>query len=114
VDERKKIIESGWIEFQQEYLTSCALNLMQSEIDKFKGSVQLIHDYYHAIEEKIIPELPEHLTVDLDKIEGDLPEVEKLNEGSDPQDSHSYNYPRLEDIYKRAFKAQIVPDLITP
>jgi len=33
--------------------------MMQCEIDKFKGIIQLIHDYYHAIEEKLIPETPE-------------------------------------------------------
>jgi len=39
VDERKKIMESGWVEFSLEYLTSCASQMMQSEIDKFKGSI---------------------------------------------------------------------------
>jgi hypothetical protein len=65
IEERKKIMESGWVEFQQEYLTNCAQSLMQCEIDKFKGTIQLIHDYYHAIEEKHIPDLPESMTVDL-------------------------------------------------
>ena len=59
VEERKKIMESGWVEFSLEYLTVCSQQMMQSEIDKFKGTIQLIHDYYHAIDEKLIPESPE-------------------------------------------------------
>lgn len=39
VEERKKIMESGWVEFSLEYLTSCAQQMMQSEIDKFKGTI---------------------------------------------------------------------------
>jgi hypothetical protein len=39
IEERKKIMESGWVEFSLEYLTSCAQQMMQSEIDKFKGTI---------------------------------------------------------------------------
>lgn len=104
-------MESGWIENQQEYLTSCAQFMMQSEIDKFKGIVQLIHDYYHAIEEKVIPEAPEQFTVDLGKEEGDIPEIERLNEGADSNDLTQYSFPRLDDLYKKALKAQTVPEI---
>jgi hypothetical protein len=31
---------------------------MQTEVDKFKGSIQLLQDYYHAFEDKLIPEAP--------------------------------------------------------
>ena len=55
-EERKKIMESGEVEFSQEFLTITAQQLMQSELDKFKVSIQIIHDYYHAIEEKNTPE----------------------------------------------------------
>ena len=104
-------MESGWVEFQQEYLTNCAQSLMQCEIDKFKGTVQLIHDYYHAIEEKHIPELPESMTVDLQKEEDDTL-VETLAEGADAFDVESYSFPRLDDLFKRAFRAQVVPELV--
>jgi hypothetical protein len=112
VEERKKIMESGWVEFSLEYLTSCAQHLMQSEIDKFKGTIQLIHDYYHAIEEKLIPEAPDQQTVDLQKDEAEVPEVEKILDGGDTIDIGSYSYPRLDDLYKRALKAQVVPDVL--
>jgi hypothetical protein len=73
----------------------------------------LIHDYYHAVEEKVVPEAPIEMTVDLLKqIEGELPEVEKLAEGADAADIGHYNYPRLEDFFKRAIKAQTVPDVL--
>ena len=49
-------MESGEVEFSQEFLTITAQQIMQSELDKFKVSIQIIHDYYHAIEEKNTPE----------------------------------------------------------
>lgn len=85
--------------------------MMQSEIDKFKGSIQLLHDYYHAVDEKLIPEAPEQNTVDLLGEGVELPEVEKIGEGADTNDINSYSYPRLDDLYKRALKAQVVPDV---
>lgn len=112
IEERKRIMESGWVEFSLEYLTSCAQQMMQSEIDKFKGTIQLVHDYYHAIEEKLIPEAPESQTVDLIKEDVELPDVEKIAEGGELTDIASYAYPRLDDLYKRALKAQVVPDVL--
>ena len=112
VEERKKIMESGWVEFSLEYLTSCAQNMMQGEIDKFKGTVQLIHDYYHAIEERLVPETAaDSATVDLLKEDAELPEVERLTEGADMKDLAAYSYPRLDELFKRALKAQVVPDV---
>jgi hypothetical protein len=85
--------------------------MMQSEIDKFKGTIQLVHDYYHAVDEKLIPEAPEHITVDLMKEEAELPEVEKLLDGAESSDIGSYAYPRLDDLYRKALKAQVVPEV---
>jgi len=52
--------------------------MMQGEIDKFKGTIQLIHDYYHAIEEKVVPEPPAEWSIDLLKqSDAELPEIEK-------------------------------------
>jgi hypothetical protein len=111
IEERKKVMESQWVEYQLEYFTSCAQQMMQIEIDKFKASIQLLHDYYHAIEEKLIPEAPESNTVDLMNPEQDLPDVEKCAEGADSGDIASYSFPRLDDFFKKAIKAQVVPDV---
>lgn len=56
VDERKKIMDSGWIEYELGFASHSAQALMQNEVDKFKASVQLLHDYYHAFEDKLVPE----------------------------------------------------------
>ena len=87
--------------------------MMQSEIDKFKATIQLLHDYYHAVDDKLIPEAPESNHVDLLKEDTELPEVEKIAEGAEPMDINSYAYPRLDDFFKRALKAQVVPDIST-
>lgn len=71
-----------------------------------------MHDYYHAIEEKLIPEAPDAVTVYLMKDDVELPEVEKLAEGADTIDITAYSYPRLDDLFKRALKAQVVPDVL--
>jgi hypothetical protein len=72
-----------------------------------------VHDYYHAVDEKLIPEAPEAVTVDLMKEDVELPEVEKLGDGADSVDVNAYSYPRLDDLFKRALKAQVVPDVLT-
>ena len=51
---------------------------MQSEVDKFKGSIQVIHDYYHIFEDKLIPETPPHITTELVNEGEELPAVEVL------------------------------------
>ena len=86
--------------------------MMQAEIDKFKGTIQLLHDYYHAVEEKLVPEAPEAVTVDLMKEDVEVPEVERLAEGAEPTDASAYSYPRLDDLFRRALKAQVVPDVL--
>ena len=39
IDERKKIMESGWIEYELAFAVECTQKLMQAEVDKFKHSV---------------------------------------------------------------------------
>ena len=98
-EERKKIMESGWIETQMEALSFNIQRMMQVEVDKFKGSVQFIHDYYHAIEEKVIPEPPPTNVVNVapGEGEGELPAVEGEGEAG--------VFPRIEKLYERAIKA---------
>ena len=113
VEERKKIMESGWIEYELGFAVSSAHQLMQAEVDKFKHSIQIIHDYYHAFEDKLIPEAPAHSTVEIvNENEFDsLPPVETIPDGSDPFNIDLYNYPRLDKIYEKALKLQVVPDV---
>jgi hypothetical protein len=84
---------------------------MQTELDKFKISIQIIHDYYHAIEEKNTPEILGSTTVEL-AFEGDeLPAVEACPEGADRNVVESYTFPRLEKLLAIALKHQIIPDV---
>ena len=85
--------------------------LMQSEVDKFKSSIQLLHDYYHAFEDKLVPEAPQFATQDLVGETEDLPPVETLPEGSDQNNADLYLYPRLDKIFEKALKTQVVPDV---
>lgn len=98
VDERKKIMESGAVENNLDFLTTCAQQLFQAELDKFKTSIQIIHDYYFAIEEKTTHELTGAITSELTFEGEEMPAVEVLAEGADATLSASYSYPRLEKL----------------
>ena len=104
-------MESGWIEYEQTFAVSCAQNLMQCEVDKFKASVQLIHDFYHAFEDKLIPEAPQFVTQELVAENEEMPPVESLPEGADAQNPDVYTYPRLDKLFEKALKTQVVPDV---
>ena len=58
-------MESSWIENELAFVVQSAQQLMQTEVDKFRAGVQLIQDFYHAFEDKLVPELPAAATVEL-------------------------------------------------
>ena len=98
-------MESGFVEFNLEFLTQIAQQLMQAEVDKFKTQVQIIHDYYHAVEEKLIPEAPPASIVEIGFNESEEPPaVENLPEGSDATKIESYVYPRLDRLLAMSIK----------
>jgi hypothetical protein len=105
IEEREKIKTSGWIEHELEVLTLASQRLMQNEVDKFRGLVQLLQDYYYAIEEKLIPEPPPAYTVDLITADDELPPIEAEGEPD--------SFPRLDKLYERSIKAQILPEVVT-
>lgn len=92
------------------FITTIAQQLMQAELDKFKVSVQILQDYYHAIEERLIPEAAPSTTVELGFDEGDAPAVESLPEGADATNADLYTYPRLDKLLVLALKQQIITD----
>ena len=67
--------------------------------------MQLIHDYFHVFEDKIIPEAPGSLTVDIGWEGEEVPPVELLTEGADPTLLESYTYPRVERTFEKALRA---------
>jgi hypothetical protein len=84
---------------------------MQAEVDKFKASISVIHDYYHAFEDKLIPEAPPLVTTDLVNENEDLPPVEVLPDGADPNNLEAYTYPRIDKLFEKALKTQVVLDV---
>lgn len=56
IEFRKQIMDSGTCESALAFVTTIAQQLMQAELDKFKITITILQDYYHAIEEKLIPE----------------------------------------------------------
>lgn len=113
VEERKRIMDNGWVEYELEQVTSMAQGLMQSEIDKFRTSALLLQDYYYAIEDRLVPDPPEQLNYELMVYseEGgteELPPVfEKEGDGPDAKET----YPRLNKLFEKALKAQTLPEV---
>ena len=68
IEERKKLMTSGWIENEMEKFYLNSERLYQAEIDRFLGSLQIISDYYHNIDNRPLIELPLH-TIDIIKEE---------------------------------------------
>lgn len=105
-------MESGFVEFNLEFLTQIAQQLMQAEVDKFKTQVQIIHDYYHAVEEKLIPDAPPASSVEIAFPDGEEPPaIENLPEGADSTKIESYIFPRLDRLLAMAIKQQVVIDV---
>ena len=57
-----------------------------------------MQDYYHAIEEKLIPEAPAATTVEIGFDGEEPPAVETIAEGLDVNDIANYAYPRLDRL----------------
>ena len=80
------------------------MKLMQTEVDKFRTSIQLIHDYYFAIDEKLVCEAPEKYQYEITNEGDELPAIEIIGETET-------TYPRIDEFLKRALKAQAIPDV---
>ena len=63
-----KIKTSGWIENEMEKFFMALERLFQNEIDKFIGSMQIMRDYYHNLDNRPLIELP-FTTIDIIKEE---------------------------------------------
>ena len=111
IEFRKQIMEAGHVEFNLALLTQNAQQLMQSEVDKFKTEIQILQDYYHAVEEKLIPEAPAATTVEIGFDGEEPPAIESITEGLDVNKLENYTYPRLDRLLALALKQQVVPDV---
>ena len=135
VEERKKIMTSGWIENEMEKFYMALERLFQNEIDKFIGSLQIMRDYYHNLDNRPLIELP-FSTIDIIKEEIDQTPIEEFaienNEDNNTNQENSKenkennntesdvketleqyieknlpkSYPRVEKLYKNSLKIQ--------
>ena len=132
VEERKKIMTSGWIENEMEKFYMALERLFQNEIDKFIGSMQIMRDYYHNLDNRPLIELP-FSTIDIIKEEIDQTPIEEFaveGEDNNPENKEKENtisnseasvketleqyieknmpksYPRVEKLYKNSLKIQ--------
>ena len=106
IDERKKIMTSGWIENEMEKFYMALERLFQNEIDKFIGSMQIMRDFYHNLDNRPLIELP-FTTIDIIKDEIDPTPIEVFSESTEPNaNSLPEQYPRVEKLYKTCLRVQ--------
>jgi hypothetical protein len=131
VEERKKIMTSGWIENEMEKFYMALERLFQNEIDKFIGSLQIMRDYYHNLDNRPLIELP-FSTIDIITEELDQTPIEEFpqeNEDTNQENNQTSkeentdnetketleqyieknlpkSYPRVEKLYKNSLKIQ--------
>ena len=61
-EERKKIIEDGFIEREMKFFTKTIHSLFQAEIDRYLAFSHLIKGYYRGLEQKPVEEFTGHQT----------------------------------------------------
>lgn len=131
IEQRKKIMTSNWIENEMEKFYHNLERLFQVEIDKFLGSLQIIKDYYHGLDNRVLAEIPFY-SVDIIKEEIDPTPIEKNissqanisstnanpNLNANKKDKNvevkstlnifgqEDEFPRLEKLYKTALMVQ--------
>lgn len=57
-EERKRIMEDGFVEREMKYFTKIIHNLMQAEMDRHLAFSHLIRGYYRGVEQKPVEEFP--------------------------------------------------------
>jgi len=97
IEERKGIMNSGYIEDEMELFVTNIQRLIQTELDRYFGCVQVTQDYYNTLEGKDLTETPENIIFDLLPKSDNLPPIEDLEGATEP-------FPRLELLYKNSIK----------
>jgi len=85
--------------------------MLNSWCNQTRG-IQIIHDYYHAIEENNTPEISSSTTVELFFEREDIPAVESVPEGADRTQIENYNFPRLESCWLWQSSIKLSPTLL--
>ena len=96
-EERKQIMNSNYIEDEMDFYVANIHRLIQAEMDRYFGSIQLINDYYNTLEGK---PLTDPLDTPLPDILVGSPELFPPIENPDDPES----FPRLELLYNNAVK----------
>jgi len=60
-------MNSGYIEDEMDLFVVNVQKLLQAELDRYFGSIQIIQDYYNVLEGKDLTEPPENILFDIIK-----------------------------------------------
>lgn len=100
IEERKKIMNSGWIEKEMEKFYCNAEKIFVMEVEKFYTSLIIIRQFYLNMDSRMYYDLCTFKPIDILKEDdlGSIP-LEKEDEVS-----NKFIFPRIDKIYKNAIK----------
>lgn len=98
IEERKKIMQSGWIENEMEKCYSFIERLIITEVEKFVNGINIIRDFYNIMDSKSFPELNNSLVSINETLKEDLNGLSLEN------DKDSENFPKVEKLFKNCIK----------
>lgn len=96
IGERKKIVNSGWIEEEMEKIISDIQLMMQIEVNKLLESLLVIQNFYSFFEGRPMGDFIEHLIID--PFEGKEEAVALETKGN------SDSFPKMQRIFETTFK----------
>lgn len=103
IEERRKIMASGWIENEMEKFYNTLERLFVNEVEKFLVSLNIIRDYYNALDSKNIALFELGLGVNLTNL---IKSNEILTDLSNLplEGENKLKFPRIDKIYKNCVK----------
>jgi len=100
IEERKKIMNSGWIEKEMEKFYHNIEKVFVMEVEKLYSSLIIIRQFYFNMDSRLYHDILGFKPVDILK-EDDLSSIPLEK---DDEDSNKLSFPRIEKIYKNAIK----------
>lgn len=101
-EERTKIMQSKFVENEMGIFMMQVLNLLQSELDRWKITSSVISDYYEALDRRPVSETPERTVLDI------FPKLDDSAPYENPEIPEDENYaerfPFLDRMIQHSFK----------
>lgn len=100
IEERKKIMESGWIQKEMEKFYNNVEKVFNMEVEKFYTSLVIIRQFYMNMDSRLYQECSNFKPSDILKDE----DINSIPLEKEEENTKKFSFPRLEKIYKNSIK----------